>query len=87
MWTEGPEEAVSAYKRVIQLAPDHIYAHVMLAATYSMMGREEEACAQVAEVVRINRRFSLDFYAKTAVFKDRTMVDNIDSALRKAGLK
>jgi adenylate cyclase len=87
LFTGRFEEAVSAYKKVIQRVPDRIWTHVQLAATYSKMGREEEARAEVAEVLRINPKFSLDFYAKTAILKDRSIVDNIVSALRKAGLK
>jgi len=86
LWMGRFEEAVSAYKKVIQRAPDNIYAHVQLAATYNMMGRENEAHAEVAEVIRINPKFSLDFYTRTIVLKDRSIIDNIVSALRKAGL-
>ena len=60
------EEAVSAYKKAIQLAPDNILAHIGLAATYSMMGREKEARAEAAEVLRINPKFSVDTIAKAA---------------------
>ena len=59
------EEAVSAYKKAIQLSPNDITAHIGLAATYSMMGREKEARAEAAEVLRINPKFSLDYHAKT----------------------
>jgi adenylate cyclase len=80
-------EAVSEFKKVIQRVPDYIHAHAQLAATYSMMGREEEARSEVAEVVRINPKYTLDFFVKTSILKDRSIVDNIVSALRKAGLK
>ena len=58
------EEAVSAYKKAIQIAPDNFTAHLGLAATYSLMGREREARAEAAEVLRINPKFSLDYYAR-----------------------
>jgi len=74
------EEAVSALKKAIQLAPDNIPAHISLTATYSMMGREKEARAEAAEVLRINPKFSLDDYAKRNP-------QNVVDALRKAGLK
>ena len=54
------EEAVSAYKKAIQREPDNIFAHLHLAAMYIMMGREKEARAEAAEVLRINPKFSLD---------------------------
>ena len=60
---------------------------LMLAATYSMMGREKEARAEAAEVLRINPKFSLDFFAKTSVYKEQSVRDNLFNALRKAGLK
>jgi len=81
------EEAVSAYKKGIQLAPNDISAHIGLAATYSMMGREKEARAEAAEVIRINPNFSLDYHAKSIPGKDRSRIDNYINALRKAGLK
>ena len=81
------EEAVSAYKKAIQIAPDNITAHLGLTATYSLMGREGEARAEAAEVLRINPKFSLDYYAKAIPFKDQSARDRIVVALRKAGLK
>ena len=87
MYTGRYEDAVSAYKKAIQRAPNYIWSHVMLAATYSMMGREKEAQAEAAEVLRINPKFSLDFFAKTTPLKDQSVKDNIINAFRKAGLK
>jgi adenylate cyclase len=82
------EEAVSAYKKSVQREPNNIFAHVGLAGTYNMMGREKEARAEAEEVLRINPKFSLDNYAKTvANYKDQSENDKIINALRKAGLK
>jgi len=81
------EEAVSPYKIAIQRAPNNMWPHIMLTATYSMMGREKEAQAEAAEVLRINPKFSLDFWGKTALIKEQSIRDKIFNALRKAGLK
>jgi adenylate cyclase len=81
------EEAVSAFKKALQRSPDNLLAHVLLVATYSMMGREKEARAEAAEVLRVNPKFSLDYFAKTLPFKDQKVTDNLVHALRKAGLK
>jgi adenylate cyclase len=81
------EEAVSEYKKSLQRSPDNIFAHLGLAATYSMMGREQEARAEGAEVLRLNPKFSVDSYAKILTFKDQSVIDNFVDALRKAGLK
>ena len=81
------EEAVSAFRRALRVSPDNILAYVALAATYSMMGREKEARAQAAEVLRLNPKFSLDYFAKISVYKEQSVIDNNIDALRRAGLK
>ena len=85
--TERYEEAVSAFKKALQRSPDNLLAHVLLATTYSRMGRDKEARAEVAEVLRINPKFSLDYFAKALPFKDQKVTNNLIDALRKAGLK
>jgi hypothetical protein len=52
-----------------------------------MMGREREARAEAAEVLRIDPKFSVDYFAKTLAFKDQKTTTNLIDALRKAGLK
>ena len=82
------EEAVSAYKKGIQRAPDHLIAHIGLGTTYSLMGREKEARAEAEEVLRINPKFSLDYFAKSsAPYKDQSEIDKVVNAMRRAGLK
>jgi len=81
------EEAVSAYRKALQREPNNIFAHTNLAGTYIMMGREKEARAEAAEVLRINPKFSVDFWAKALPYKDQSVTDNLVNVLRKAGLK
>ena len=81
------EEAVSENKKALQRAPEHFTTHLVLAATYSMMGREKEARAEAAEVLRINPKFSLDSHAKLIPYKDQAEIDKFINACRKAGLK
>jgi adenylate cyclase len=81
------EEAISLLKRGIQRAPDYIIAHIGLVITYSSMGREKEARAEAEEVLRIDPKFSLDYFAKTVPLKDQSQIDKGVNALRKAGLK
>ena len=84
--TERFEEAVLAYKKAIQIAPDNFLAHVGLAITYSMMGREEEAHAEAEEILRLNPKFSLEVATKVLPIPRKNRDPCID-ALRKAGLK
>jgi adenylate cyclase len=85
--TERFEEAVSAFKKAIRLSPDNIYAHAGLAVTYSMIGREKEALAEAAEVLRIDPKYSVGSFAKNHPYKDQSQTDRVVSAMRKAGLK
>jgi hypothetical protein len=52
-----------------------------------MMGREKEARAEAAEVLRIDPKFSLDSLAKMLPYKEQSETDKVADALRKAGLK
>ena len=82
------EEAVSAFKKAIQNAPDNLPAHLGLAATYNMMDREKEARAEAAEVLRVNPKFSLDNWASARSFyRNQSVIHKVTGALRKAGLK
>jgi adenylate cyclase len=81
------EEAIAVFKKAINLAPDSLYAHVGLAATYSLAGRDEEARAEASEVLRIQPKFSLERVAKRVTYKNKADIDRLIDALRKAGLK
>ena len=82
------EEAVSEYKKAIQLERNNIFAHQGLAVAYIMTGRDKEARAEAAEVLRINPKFTVDrLFSKTTLQKDQAKVDMSRTALQKAGLK
>jgi adenylate cyclase len=81
------EEAVSAFKKATQLARDDLSVHVQLTVTYSLMGKEKEARAEAAEVLRINPKFSLDLFKTASPYKDPAEIDKVVNAMRKAGLK
>ena len=72
------------YKKAAALTPNNIFAHLNLAATYGLIGKEEEAKAAAAEVLRINPKWSFEHYEKTLVGKDK---ERIVKALQRAGLK
>jgi adenylate cyclase len=81
------KEAIETGKEALRHVPNNINIYLQLTAAYSMMGREEEARAAAAEVMKINPKFSLEWYAKTIYFKNQTDIDKTIDALRKAGLK
>jgi len=81
------KEAIETAKEALKYVSNNILIHLQLTATYSMMGREEEARIAAAEVMKINPKFSLELYAKTLYFKNKSDVDKTLEALRKVGLK
>jgi tetratricopeptide (TPR) repeat protein len=81
------EEAIATYKKVLQIyGPDHLMAHLGLAATYASMGRENGARAEGAEVLRIDPKFSWERWIKGLPF-DQSRKDRLAEDLRKVGLK
>jgi adenylate cyclase len=79
------EDGIIALKKAIERAPNYLWAHIHLAAAYVMIGREQEAQAEVAEVLRIDPGFSVERFAKVTVLRGQRL-DAIEQALRKAGL-
>jgi adenylate cyclase len=81
------EEAIAAYKKALERAPDSLYANLGLAATYSLAGRDKEAHAEASEVLKLQPKFSLERFAKRNPYKNKADTDRLIGALRKAGLK
>ena len=85
-WLGRYDKAIAAYKKLFQFAPDHLPGHANLAATYIMAGREEQARAEAAEVMRIDPKSSLENFARSFPYR-KELVDELVIAWRKAGLK
>jgi adenylate cyclase len=85
-WTGQYEEAITWCKKAILQEPDSFMAHIMMAAVYSLSGREEEARAAAAEILRINPKFSLVKLAKSCTYRGKGDCERLFGALRKAGL-
>ncbi len=82
-----PEEAIAPLKQYLSRYPNILGAHLTLAAVYSELGREAEARAEAAEVLRLNPQFSLEVHKERVPIKDPAMLERHLAALRKAGLK
>ena len=85
-WTGRYEEAIAACKKAIHGAPDSFYARIFTTAVYSLSGRDEEARAQAAEVLRLNPKFSLKTFGKRLRYKNQDDHHQWISALSNAGL-
>jgi len=44
------QEAITQYKKALRIAPNNIMAHLSLAGTYSLLGRDEETRAEAEEI-------------------------------------
>ena len=80
------DEAIAALNSAVIRKPNHLPTHLFLAASYVELGREEEARAEVAEILRINPDYRSGSKS-LAPWKDQAVPKRIRAALRKAGLK
>jgi len=77
------DEAITWCEKAVRQAPDSLYARIMMTVVYSLSGRDEEARAEAAEVIRIQPKYSI----KKSRYKGKTDRERFNGALRKAGLK
>jgi tetratricopeptide (TPR) repeat protein len=83
------EEAIAIWRRTLEKQSNQLLSQLGITAALMQAGKEDEARAEAARVLRIDPQFSLERFATTitSVFKDRSVADNYIIALRKAGLK
>jgi adenylate cyclase len=84
------EKAISIYKKIVQIHPDHRNAYVGLVCAYVLSGREEEARTQITEILRIDPKFSVQGFVEETglLWKDQAFAEKFRyEPLRKAGLK
>jgi adenylate cyclase len=81
------EEAIAELSNVLHRNPDYTAAWLNLVVIYSSLGREEDARAAAAEVLRLDPKFSLGRYAQSRPLKNQAIKDRLITDLRKAGLE
>jgi len=84
---ERYEEAIAALKRVLNRNPSFWPAHFYLVASYSELGREEEAQAHMTELLREWSEGSLETARQRLPYKDPAVLERTLNDLRNAGLK
>jgi adenylate cyclase len=82
-----PEEAIAPLQQFLARYPNQLGPHLTLAAAYSELGKEAEARAEAAEVLRLNPKFSLEVHRQRVPIKDPAVLERHLAALRKGGLK
>jgi adenylate cyclase len=81
------DKAIAALKRTLQREPKDVLSYITLTSIYVRAGREEEARATAAEILKIDPNFSAERQAATLPWKDPAKNEQALAAFRKAGLK
>jgi len=84
---EQCEEAISACEEALRRESNSLLAHVTATVAYGMCGREDDARATAAEVLRISPKFSLEKFSKNITFRNQAAMEEVVDVLRNAGLK
>ncbi len=80
------QEAISALKRTLSVDPNNLVTHFMLAADYVELGRDQEARAEAAEIMRISPQF-INAPPEKGPLKNKAFAERLYNDCRKAGLK
>jgi adenylate cyclase len=86
-YTGQYDEAITWCEKAVSQKPNDLLARMMMAVVYSLSGRDEEARAETAEILRIQPKFSLKKFEKKLTYKREADRERFLDALRKAGLK
>jgi adenylate cyclase len=81
------EKAIELAERAIKSEPKYLYAHINLIASYMALGREKEALADAAELLRMYPKESIINAVKRMPYKNRAENVRIADALYRAGVK
>ena len=80
------EEGISAAKKAVELETDSLYAHTCLASCYALLGQNDKAKIEAAEVMRIDPKFSVANIKRQAPYRDQADTELLIRSLRMAGL-
>jgi adenylate cyclase len=79
------DEAIKAYREMINRDPDSMEGHVGLVEMLVRSGRIDEAKAEASEVLKINPNFSISEYTINISYRDSNQIELIKDSLRKVG--
>ncbi len=80
------DEAIAALKAWQDRAPNSPFPYDMLAMTYAQAGRDDEARAAAAALLKVKPDFTLKWFAKLLLFKDPAENKRFLDVLRKLGV-
>ena len=80
-------KALAPLRECLSRMPNYRSARAWLAATYAQLGLQQEARAEITEVLRIDPKHSIDgYYRRIPPYKVASDADHLFDGLRKAGL-
>ncbi len=82
----NPQEAIKQLGIAIRRNDNYLNAHLYLAASYANLNQIDEANWQMVQVLGLDPKFSLDYWASTQPYKSSARIDKLVTDLRKAGL-
>ena len=83
---EKNDMALAAFKKAVQIEYKNVWAHLGLAATYSILGREKEAIESAEEVLKLNPNLSIQKLEKVDPRRSRNVKKRYYGVLRGLGL-
>lgn len=80
------EDAIGFAARASMPRPDHVYPHLILAASHAHLGNLDAAGAEVSKILRLVPDYTLTLAASSSVFVVEADINRLVEGLRKAGL-
>lgn len=81
------EEAIAQANKAIERKPDDLLSYSVLASSYSMAGKGEDARKAAGQILRIDPDFSLEAYLNRIPHKSQAFNKRYIEAMHNAGLK
>lgn len=86
-WSGHFDEAMATFEEIVATNPNLIDSRLHLAATYSRLGRHDEAEWEVQEILSLNPDFTLAKLERRSPVQDPGQLKHLLDDLRRAGLK
>ena len=80
------ESAVASFEEVVDRNPEFLLGHVMLAASYAQLGRDEDAAWEINEVMLLQPEFSLKQERSSSQYRRKEDLEHYLEGLQSAGL-
>jgi len=82
------DEAISAFKKALALAPKSIPARLNLIVSYVQLGSMEDARTEAEEILKIDPKYTTKGYGeKRSPWRDKVVIERQVEAWRKVGLE